>query len=90
MATLLVTMQCSHEFCPRSAISRLKEPDENEAKERAFCKHRKNLAYIYFEDKPGRRSAAKLLTRDEAQGLVARSDRLGTAKASAALAHAMR
>ena len=33
--------------------------------------NRQQIAYVYYESEPGRRSAAKLLTKDEARRIAA-------------------
>jgi hypothetical protein len=55
-------------------VRRFPPPWTVEEKEACFVvrdHHGQQLAYVYFEDEPGCRSAAKLLTRDEARRIAA-------------------
>jgi hypothetical protein len=59
---------------PPCRLSALPPPWSVEETDACFIVRNHNgqaLAYIYYEEEPGRRSAAHLLTRDEAQRIAA-------------------
>jgi hypothetical protein len=58
---------------------RFPPPWSVEEQDACFCVRDHNgqqLAYVYFEDEPGRRSAAKLLSKDEARRIAVNFARL--------------
>ena len=57
-----------------SPSRRFPPPRSVEKQAACFVVHDHNgqqFAYVYFEDEPGRRSAAKLLSKDEARRIAA-------------------
>jgi hypothetical protein len=64
---------------PQATARRFPPPWTNEHNDACFIVRdstKQALGYFYFEDEPGRRSAAKLLTRDEARRMAANFTKL--------------
>jgi hypothetical protein len=57
--------------CPPAASRRWSIEELNDACFVVRDHNGQELAYVYFEDAPGRRSAAKLLSKDEARRIAA-------------------
>jgi 20S proteasome alpha/beta subunit len=66
---LLGTVQAVS-FSADPAHGRFPPPGSVEELAACFVVNGQQLAYVYFEDEPGRRSAAKLLSKDEARRIA--------------------